>query len=44
MASSDDDNVNYVNNVEDRDRYYKNCGKLSNARTPYFDAGLLVPG
>jgi LPXTG-motif cell wall-anchored protein len=35
---------NYLNNDEDRDRYYKNCGKLSGARTPYFDGGLFVPG
>jgi len=35
---------NYLDDNNDRDRYWKNCGKLSNAKTPYFDGGLFVPG
>ena len=38
------DNNNNNGNNDNKDRYYKNCGKLSNARTPYFDGGLLRPG
>lgn len=33
-----------LNTVGNRNKYYKNCGYLSNARTPYFDAGLVRPG
>jgi len=39
-----DNSQNYLDEVDDIDRYWKNCGKLSNAKTPYFDGGLFVPG
>lgn len=39
-----DNGNNYLNQNNDRDRYYKNCGKLSGAKTPYFDGGLFLPG
>lgn len=39
-----DNGNNYLDDNNDRDRYWKNCGKLSGARTPYFDGGLFVPG
>lgn len=35
---------NFLDDNNDRDRYYKNCGKLSGAKTPYFDGGLFLPG
>jgi MYXO-CTERM domain-containing protein len=44
LAIYNDNGQNYLNDNNDRDRYYKNCGKLSNARTPYFDGGLFAPG
>jgi len=39
----DQNGNNYMSQSADRDRYYKNCGKLSGARTPYFDGGLFRP-
>lgn len=42
MAQSD--SQNYLDDADDRMRYFRNCAKLSGAATPYFDAGLLVPG
>ena len=35
---------NFLDDNDDRMRYWRNCGKLSGARTPYFDGGLFVPG
>jgi len=39
-----DQNQNFLDDNNDRDRYWKNCGKLSHALTPYFDGGLFLPG
>jgi hypothetical protein len=39
----DQNGNNYMTASADRDRYYKNCGKLSGAKTPYFDGGLFRP-
>jgi hypothetical protein len=30
-----------TNGRNERERFHKNCGKLSGAKTPYFDAGLV---
>jgi len=43
-ADYTDKGQNFLDDNNDRDRYYRNCGKLSNARTPYFDGGLFRPG
>lgn len=39
-----DNGQNFLDDNDDRERYWKNCGKLSGAKTPYFDGGLFVPG
>jgi len=40
----DQNGNNYMDQNNDRDRYWRNCGKLSGAKTPYFDGGLFRPG
>lgn len=39
-----DQGNNFLDDDSDRDRHWKNCGKLSNVETPYFDAGPLRAG
>jgi len=39
-----DNGNNFMNDNDDRERYWKNCGKLSGAKIPYFDGGLLKSG
>jgi hypothetical protein len=39
-----DNGNNFLDADEDRDRFFKNCAKLSGERTPFFDGGLLQAG
>jgi hypothetical protein len=39
-----DNGQNFLDSSDDRDRYWKNCGRLSGVKSPYFDGGLFPVG